>query len=75
MSAIIASFQRLINNSGIPMNDLLDIHRVKFKKGSMFFSIDVETNGPNHDLLCGGIVAYDHIGKEVDSYRFSTIPK
>lgn len=73
--SFIDSLKALAWSARIPLDDLLAPQRVQFKEKSMFFSIDVETNGPNHDLLCGGIVAFDNTGKEVDSYEFSIIPQ
>ncbi len=57
------------------IDDVIRTHRVIFKDRSIFFSLDVETNGPDHDLLCGGIVAFDHQGKELGAHRFSITPQ
>jgi hypothetical protein len=40
----------------------------EFNPHSLFFSIDVETDGPYHNMLSFGIVAYDHTGKELDTF-------
>lgn len=45
-----------------------------FAQTEVFFSLDVETNGPHHDLLEGGIVAFDHKGHEIGHYRFAITP-
>jgi len=47
----------------------------RFKSTCMFFSFDCETDGPDHNMLEGGLVAFDHTGKEVGVYRFAMTPQ
>lgn len=75
MIPIVSNLVRLSQQQNCNLDALVSMQRVTIKKGTIVFSLDVETNGPNHDLLSGGIVAFDNEGNEIGFHRFSIVPQ
>ena len=64
----------LANKMNVNSKEVIEMFTNKFDEKSMFFSIDIETDGINHNLLAIGIVVFDHLGNEVDSLNRALIP-